>query len=168
MSLVYTISDPHFGHENMAIRRGFKNAEEQDNLIIENWNKTVNKKDVILLLGDITMESSKFYHYLNKLNGLKRVVLGNHDMPQDVPKLLPYVHSVCGMYKREGCIFTHAPIHPDELRRFRKNVHGHCHEETVKITYTASDKVLQRIDDRYVNVCCEVVNYTPVLLSSLL
>ena len=161
MSLVYVISDTHFGHENMAIHRGFKNSEKQDNLIIDNWNKTVKKKDVVLLLGDITMESPKFYHYLAKLNGLKRVILGNHDMPQDVPKLLPYVHSVCGMYKREGCIFTHAPIHPDELRRFKKNINGHVHEATVKSHFGFTD-------ERYVNVCCEVINYTPVLLSECL
>ena len=37
-----------------------------NDLIISNWNKTVNKKDVTIILGDITMEKAN-YDILNFL-----------------------------------------------------------------------------------------------------
>jgi hypothetical protein len=72
MSRVFVASDPHFGHESMAIKRGFSGAEEHDELIIKNWNAVVSKRDTVYLLGDITMETSKHYHQLTRLNGLIR------------------------------------------------------------------------------------------------
>jgi calcineurin-like phosphoesterase family protein len=36
MSRKYFISDLHFGHQNMAIRRGFKDHFEMDEYIIKN------------------------------------------------------------------------------------------------------------------------------------
>ena len=53
----------------MAIRRGFTDEIEMNDLIISNWNKTVNKKDVTIILGDITMEKAN-YDILNCLNGI--------------------------------------------------------------------------------------------------
>lgn len=146
---VFVISDLHLSHKNMAIKRGFKDEIEHDNFIIEQWNKVVSKKDTVWILGDITMEKSTPYPLLNKLNGYKKVVLGNHDQPQHIPELLKYVNSVCGMLKYKGFILTHCPIHPNEIGRFRKNIHGHVHENSL-------------IDERYINVSCEVVNFSPV------
>jgi calcineurin-like phosphoesterase family protein len=152
MGKIFIISDLHFSHKNMALKRGFKDEIEHDNFIIEQWNKVVSKKDTVWILGDITMEKSTPYTLLDKLNGYKKVVLGNHDQPQHVPELLKYVNSVCGMIKYKGFIFTHCPIHESEICRFSKNIHGHVHENSLA-------------DDRYINVSCEAVNYTPVPLS---
>lgn len=154
MSRVFTISDTHFGHKNMAIKRGFHDEFYHDEHIIQQWNKVVRKKDTVYLLGDITMEKGN-YEILNRLNGYKKVILGNHDMPQHVPELLKYVNSVCGMFKYKNIMFTHCPIHESEINRFRRNVHGHVHENSLQ-------------DERYINVCCEVVNYTPVLVENLI
>ena len=164
---VFVISDLHFGHENMAIARGFLDgSHEHDKHLIESWNSVVSKKDTVWILGDITMEKSSPYYMLNLLNGIKNVVLGNHDRRQDIPELLKYVNSVCGMVKMKGAVFTHCPIHESELERFSKNVHGHLHEKfimkTPKLFIEMGDK-----DERYINVCAEVVNYTPVLISEL-
>lgn len=152
------ISDLHFGHENMAKNlRCFESAIEHDEYIIQCWNDTVtNKKDITYILGDITMEHSKFYYLLNRLNGIKHVVLGNHDRRQDVPKLLKYVDTVSGMinYKKEF-ILTHCPIHPSELEyRYKYNIHGHVHVKSID-------------DSRYINVCCEVIDYKPKLIEEL-
>jgi calcineurin-like phosphoesterase family protein len=149
MSKLFLLSDPHFGHEKMAIRRGFSSAEEQDEFIIKQWNLVVTKRDIVYLLGDITMEKNN-YSILDRLNGRKKVILGNHDQGNHVPSLLKHVMSVCGMVKLNGYILTHAPIHPTELGRFGVNIHGHVHENTID-------------DPRYKNVSCEVLNYTPLL-----
>jgi calcineurin-like phosphoesterase family protein len=160
-SVVRYYSDPHFGHRNMAIRRGFKDEEKMNKHIVKQWNSIVSKKDVTYILGDITMEKATQYYWLNELNGIKKVILGNHDEPQHVPELLKYVNNVAAMkylkHKQYGnIILSHAPIHPCELEyRFNINIHGHVHENTLP-------------DKRYINVSAEVIDYKPKLLEELL
>lgn len=145
----------------MAIKRGFKDEEEMNKHIVKQWNSVVSKKDVTYILGDITMEKASQYYWLNELNGIKKVILGNHDEPQHVPELLKYVNNVAAMkylkHKEFGnIILSHAPIHPCELEyRFNINIHGHVHENTLP-------------DKRYINVSAEVIDYKPKLLSELL
>ena len=153
MSHIHLYSDPHFGHNNMAIKRGFSSSKEMDEYIIKSWNKVISKRDVVWILGDITMEKDN-YLILNELNGIKKVVLGNHDMPQHVPSLLKHVNYVCGMFKLKNYILTHCPIHESEINRFTKNIHGHTHDIIIS-------------DNRYINVCAEVINYTPIRLDSI-
>jgi calcineurin-like phosphoesterase family protein len=148
---VFVISDPHFGHTNIALKRGFDSAEQMDNHIIEQYNKVVGKKDLVYILGDITMEKGN-YDILDRLNGNKRVVLGNHDMPQHTARLAEKVLSVSGAIKYNGYILTHIPIHDTEADRFRGNIHGHVHDKTIH-------------DPRYINVCWEVLDYTPKLIN---
>lgn len=164
-SVIRYISDPHFHHENMAIRRGFENAEQMNNHIIQEWNKVVGKRDITWILGDITMEKAN-YSILDKLNGIKKVVLGNHDKPQHVTQLLKHVNQVCSCFKKGGIIFTHIPIHESELNRFRYNIHGHTHENN--ILDSNHDKAWKEKDKRYINVCMEVLNYQPKTIEELL
>ena len=155
------IADLHLSHTNMAIKRGFSTTEEHDQYIIQKWNSVVRKKDITYILGDITMEKSSPYHLLDKLNGIKHVVLGNHDRRQHVTKLLEHVHSVAGMTKVKNIILTHCPIHPMEMDyRFTHNIHGHIHDKTVMIS--------GEIDKRYICVSCEHIDYTPKSLEELL
>lgn len=157
MSRVRFISDPHFGHRNMAIRRGFSDEFEQDEYIIKQWNSVVKKKDIVYILGDVTMETAKHYYRLDSLNGRKYVILGNHDRRQDVNKLLKYVASVAGMINYKGnIILTHCPVHSGELQyRYTYNIHGHVHENTLE-------------DKGYINVSAEVIDYKPKLLEELI
>lgn len=151
------ISDLHFGHRNMAIHRGFKDEEEHDIFLIEQWNKIVkSSKDLTYIIGDITMEKPKDYYKLNLLKGRKVVVLGNHDRRQDIPLLLQYVEGVAGMIDYKGFFLTHCPMHPSEiLDKHRGNIHGHNHEKRIE-------------DKRYINVSCELLNYQPRTLEELL
>lgn len=155
MSNVRFISDTHFGHTNMAMKRGFKYVADHDNYIVDQWNKVVNKKDTTYILGDVTMEKAN-YEILNRLNGIKHIVLGNHDEGQHTKHMQNYVNKIAGIikYKKEF-ILTHCPIHPCEMGRFKYNIHGHVHENSLD-------------DKRYINVSCEVINYTPKLLNELI
>lgn len=150
---VFIISDPHFGHRNIAIKRGFNSVEEHDEHIVEKWNSVITKNDTVWVLGDITMEKAN-YAILDRLKGYKKVILGNHDRPQHIPEMLKHVNSVCGARQLKGFMLTHIPIHVTEIGRFRANIHGHVHSKSID-------------DPRYINVCCEVVDYTPVLIDSL-
>jgi len=139
----------------MALKRGFSDIESHDNHIISQWNSVVTKRDVVWILGDITMEKSSPYALLDKLNGIKKIVLGNHDKPNHSKELLKYANAVCGMFKYKEYMMSHCPIHPDELIRFKGNIHGHIHENSIN-------------DSRYINVSCEVVDYTPQLITDLI
>ena len=168
MSKVFFIADLHLGHLNMAKKRGFETAEEHDEHIISQWNKKVSKRDVVWILGDVTMESSKSYPLLNRMNGLKRVILGNHDMAKDIPELLNYVHSVSGMVRYKGLWLTHCPVHERELEfRVPRNIHGHIHENLIMKLEENGFKDEWVPDDRYHCVSCEHVDYTPVTLEEL-
>jgi calcineurin-like phosphoesterase family protein len=164
MSIVRFIADLHLSHANMATRRGFATVEEHDEHIIAQWNSVVDKRDVTYILGDVTMEKKSPYALLDRLNGLKHVVLGNHDRRQDVPHLLQHVESVGAMIQYKGIILTHCPIHPMELEyRFNKNIHGHIHDKQVMLL----DSCFEDPDPRYICVSCERVDYKPKSLEEL-
>ncbi len=169
MSIVRFIADLHLSHANMAKRRGFSSIEEHDEHIIAKWNSVVNKRDVTYILGDITMEKSAPYPLLDRLNGIKHIVLGNHDRRQDTKKLFQYAESVAGMIQYKGIMLTHCPIHPAELEyRVPKNIHGHIHDKVVmKDVYEYGYKIDTVPDERYFCVSCERVDYTPKSLEDL-
>jgi calcineurin-like phosphoesterase family protein len=168
MARVFFIADLHLGHTNMALKRGFAAVEEHDEYIIKKWNSVVSKRDVTYILGDVTMEKSAPYELLDRLNGVKHVVLGNHDRRQDVKKLLEYVDSVAGMMQYKGIMLTHCPIHPMELDyRFKHNIHGHTHEKLVEYDFKLFGKTVIHSDRRYICVSCEQVNYAPKTLEEL-
>ena len=159
---IFVISDTHFGHTNMALYRGFSSVGEHDNYIVEKWNSVVNKNDTVYLLGDVTMEKATNYEILSKLKGHKKVIMGNHDLGKHSKKMLEYVNTVQSCVKIKGVMLSHIPIHPMELGRFGKNIHGHLHSKHVKRFFGLVK------DKRYINVSCEVVDYTPVELNKLL
>jgi calcineurin-like phosphoesterase family protein len=153
----------------MAKHRGFASAEEHDEYLIAQWNSVVHKRDITYVLGDVTMEKSTPYHLLDRLNGKKHIVLGNHDRRQDVNDLLHYVDSVAGMIQYKGIMLTHCPIHPAELEyRFPYNIHGHIHAKLVTYPVTLFGfKLFDRVDRRYFCVSCEHVDFKPKTLTEL-
>ena len=81
----YFISDLHFYHEALNKRmdkRGFISAEDMNEYMIDRWNSRVrNKKDEVVILGDFSLShvASETSAVLNRLNGRKILVRGNHD-----------------------------------------------------------------------------------------
>lgn len=168
MAVVRFIADLHLGHENMARHRGFASAVEQDEYIVKQWNSVVTKRDITYILGDVTMEKAN-YEILNRLNGVKYVVLGNHDKIGHTREMLNYVNSVAGMMKYKGVFLTHCPVHPMEMGyRIKYNIHGHIHGKLVEYDFKLFGITLfKRVDRRYICVSCEQVNYTPKTLEEL-
>ena len=82
MSLFFT-ADTHFGHRSIARMRGFSSAAAMDELLISNWNERVSEQDDVWVLGDFTMRAPRHPgHYLDRLNGRKYLIRGNHDHRQ--------------------------------------------------------------------------------------
>ena len=169
MSQVRFIADLHLGHKFMAEHRGFESITAHDEHIIAQWNSVVNKRDITYILGDVTMEKTDQYPLLNRLNGTKKVVLGNHDKPKHVAELLKYVETVSGLEKYKGIFLSHCPVHPMEMTyRVKRNIHGHIHEKLVMYPVSLFGiKLFERVDRRYYCVSCEQVDYKPKTLAEL-
>lgn len=90
--MIYYTSDLHFGHKNIIqlTSRPFSSVEEMDEVLIKNWNNKVTKNDLVYILGDFTWYNSveKNLKILERLNGTKHLILGNHDPANKIKPLL--------------------------------------------------------------------------------
>lgn len=166
MSAVWLISDTHFGHEKTCTTfkkddgtplRPYSSAEEMDEALVKNWNDRVRPKDKVYHLGDVVI-NRKALDILNRLNGDKVLIKGNHDIfkLEDYTK---HFRDIRGYHVMNGLILSHVPVHSDSIERFGCNVHGHLHHR----------RVLRdgKIDTRYFNVSVECIDFAPVLFEDL-
>lgn len=153
---VYTIADTHLGHSKILEfekeARPFVSIKEHDEFVIDQWNSVVRPKDTVWHLGDVGFGLDMF-RLLPRLNGIKKLVMGNHDR-YPTRLYLEHFSVVLGAAKVRNCILTHIPIHPSQFYRFKGNIHGHLHSQTLD-------------HHRYKNVSCEHVGFKPVLLDKI-
>ena len=86
MSKKFYISDLHYGHANCIAfdNRPFKTVEEMNDAIIDRWNKSVSNGDIVYVLGDMFWCNADIaIPTLDKLNGNKFLIKGNHDRCND-------------------------------------------------------------------------------------
>ena len=171
MNEIWFTSDTHFGHKNILIyekeARPFASTEEMNERIIENWNSVVGRKDTVYHLGDFAFGRHNIA-IAARLNGDKRLVLGNHDTYPSAEYLL-YFKKLYGMTYFERCVLSHMPVHPNSLgARWLLNVHGHLHSRRITWNDTSIIKneeeviiVPPQYDENYFNVAVEQNNLTP-------
>ena len=141
---VWLYSDPHFGDKELAA--GVINRptdEEQIRLI----NSKVGKKDTLIILGDVgDIECAK------KLKGYKILIAGNHDT--GLTNYKDVFNEVYGgaLFIGEKIVLSHEPINIP----FALNIHGHVHDKRAKT------------DKQHINVCSDVINYTPINFNQLM
>lgn len=177
---IWFISDTHFGHGNLVLNftlndtgvparvdprtnARFNSVEEHDEYLIEQWNKNVQPQDKVWHLGDVIMGPKKDYdRTLSRLNGHKRLLLGNHDQLKGTTLSNWFEKiEVWRLFKEHNFIMTHVPIYRDQFKqKVQFNVHGHTHENNV-----------DWIDDGhnpYINISCEKTALAPIHLEDLL
>lgn len=163
----------HLGDKWMAKHRGFHDEFYHDDYLIDQWNSVVGKKDLVYILGDVTMETNEHYYKLDLLKGRKIVVLGNHDKHKDVKELLNYVESVAGMIDYKGFALTHCPIHPNEISFYRGNIHAHIHHNNKLHEIMVSERYGDHSDtpestiDKYFNVDAKLIDFKPRTIEEL-
>lgn len=80
MSVNYYTADLHFNHAFVAGTRNYVSAEAHDEDLIERFNREITKRDHLWILGDLCMGSlTEGLKQASRLNGVKHLVLGNHD-----------------------------------------------------------------------------------------
>ena len=176
----FIISDTHFGHTNSWEKfkrpdgsplRPFTSNEEMDDAMVERWNAKVKTGDTVYHLGDVVI-ARRNLETVKRLNGRKILIRGNHDLFRDKDYYDAGFESLRGCHVFSGqFIFTHIPIHPESIARFRVNVHGHLHAnevmrdvENISEMNTFGGGIFydRKPDPRYLCVSVEHTNYEPL------
>jgi calcineurin-like phosphoesterase family protein len=166
----FVISDLHMGHKNIlrfTINDGqrlrpFRDIHEMHSVIMDRWCQVVTPQDKIYVLGDVAMTRPGL-ELLRTLPGKKRLIRGNHDLMND-----KWYHDVgfrglYGVRQINGVWLTHVPMHPQSMGdRVKGNIHGHLHMREI------TKGPFETPDNRYFNACVERLEYTPVLIETII
>lgn len=157
MTKTWFISDTHFGHVNILKydERPFADIEEMNEELIKRWNKKVKNGDTVWFLGDFAMFNKKDYiqPILKRLNGIKNIVMGNHDTKS------PQFYRDCGFHEaydhpiiiRDFFILSHEPVFLTKNMPYF-NIYGHVHNHSAYLDKTENTCC----------VCCCRWNYEPI------
>ena len=173
MSDIFVTSDTHFNHKNILTFndkigkpvRPFSSVEDMNETMIDNWNSVVKKGDKVYHLGDVFFGPKEDFQKLwPRLNGSKRLVVGNHD---DIKWLSAggffQKITMWRIFKDWKLIFSHVPLREDQFRgdfngttpsEGMLNVHGHTHQNPSP-------------PGPYKCVCVEQTGYRPLSIEEL-
>jgi calcineurin-like phosphoesterase family protein len=179
MPAVWLVSDTHFGHEKTCTvfkredgspLRPFSCAEEMDEYMVKAWNERVKPNDKVYHLGDVVI-NRKAMKTLERLNGDKVLIRGNHDIFRD-DDYRQYFREIRAYHVMNGLILSHIPLHSHSLGRFGVNIHGHLHANRVmkaRGVNARTGEVLYgtEIDTRYHCVCVEMTDFAPILFDDV-
>ena len=160
MPNVFMISDTHFSHANILTflekdgsnTRVFSCVEEMDETMVDNWNRVVRPVDKVYHLGDVCFKNVHL-DILGRLNGTKVLIKGNHDTLKPA-QYLKYFKDIRAYHVMDKFVLSHIPLYPDSVNRWKGNIHGHVHRNTLP-------------DPRYINVCVENIGYTPIAFDTI-
>ena len=146
MSTIFLTADLHFGHPNIlkhSPARPFSDTFDivaHDEWLLDLWRSTVNKKDMVYILGDLTfLKSEDARHLLEKLPGMKFLIEGNHDgSVRAYRNYFKEVYQIKDMLFRPSAlpflgenmrvVMCHYPMVTWEHKpRGAVMLHGHCH-----------------------------------------
>lgn len=148
--MIYFTSDLHLNHKNAIkfTQRPFKDTDDMNNKLIENYNSIVGPKDTVYLLGDVILyrasQEFKLKALIASLNGTKNLIIGNHcdkHLYDCFDEVMSYKEI---NYQKRKLVLFHYPIvdnewnggygHGKEMgKKNRKNasimLHGHIHSK---------------------------------------
>ena len=102
--------------------------------MVAEWNSIVQPGDLVYILGDVAfLPAQKAAEYMNRLNGDKILVEGNHDRKTlndpSFRRAFKEVHKYLDInYNGHKCVMFHYPIAEwDQMHRGALHFHGHLH-----------------------------------------
>ena len=168
----YFTSDLHFGHKNIIKYEGrpFGSVAEMDEALIQKWNSKVKKEDEVYILGDFGfVNGERANELLDRLNGRKYLIKGNHDY--SFLKDKNFDRTKFEWIKDYACIndcgtilcMFHFPIAVwDRQHHGAIHLYGHVHSNK-----DGHHPLLFDLENAY-NVGCDVHNFEPVTLKEIL
>jgi calcineurin-like phosphoesterase family protein len=152
---IWVTSDTHFGHANIIkyANRPFKNVQEMDQALIDNWNRVVGHQDSVFFLGDFAMGDP--WGYIRRLNGSKTFILGNHDRRLDQT----IAHDVLTViYKNQEFFMSH----------YAHRVWNKSHHGTIHLYGHSHGSLPDDPHARSMDVGVDANNYTPVAYEQIM
>ena len=159
--MLYFIADTHFGDPKIIPykHRPFASLDDMTEKMIVNWNNVV-KDDIVFVLGDLSfydLEHTK--DIVNRLNGTKFIIKGNHDI------FSIDEYKSCGFIdvfedtrdfniedeQNPTLILSHKP---EDTEYF--NIHGHIHDDPLEKSYPNLNK------KNHFCVSVEMTDYKPI------
>jgi calcineurin-like phosphoesterase family protein len=172
-------SDPHFGHENIITYcdRPFSDEVIMSEELVARHNQCVKPHHHVYCLGDFAMSAKMVELYAPRLQGHMRLIRGNHDIFK-TRLYAKYFEEILSMRVIDGIIFTHIPIHPASMGRYRACVHGHIHNHpgtdykpVIRELRNYDGESAKKIPDKvapYINISVEVTDYRPLHFDEIL
>lgn len=179
MNKTFVTSDHHFFHKNIIkyCERPFPHEYEMNSFMIEQWNKVVSPNDTVLHIGDFFAGLKGRKKHANgiveKLNGKKYLIRGNHDHFTDAEFKAMGFEFVGDYLIKSKILFIHYPSVFDEKYKKPGNVlakrlveendikliiHGHRHSANPDTPEFSN----------HFNVCVDLHNFAPVELISII
>ena len=155
-------SDTHGGHARLIENgsRAFADVAAMDRAIVDGWNARVGHDDVVYHLGDVSAyRDGRLAGFFHRLNGRKRLVIGNHDeespevlaLPWDEP---PEKHALLHVDGKPVFVCHYPMATWPRIAKGAIHLFGHMHAKW-------------RGDSRRVNVGVDVWDYGPVTLGEI-
>jgi calcineurin-like phosphoesterase family protein len=82
MKKIWFTADTHFGHRNIIqyTNRPYRDTDEMDEALIENWNARISPDDDVYHLGDFALcDTGALDKILDRLHGNIHLIVGNHE-----------------------------------------------------------------------------------------
>lgn len=173
--MIYFTADTHFFHSNIInlSKRPFKDIDEMNRILIQNWNSYVTQYDEIYILGDFIFkgDAQQANKLLKTLNGKKYLIRGNHDnylnddnFDKDAFEWIKDYHVLD--YKKRKFVLFHYPI-LEWAGFFRDSIHlyGHVHNS---VKDPEQKKRLDILGKHALNVGVDVNNFFPVSIENII
>lgn len=180
---VFFTSDFHVGHANV-IRfdgRPFKDINEMNQRLIDNWNSVVSDDDIVFYLGDLShrCNPNTVKWFVSQLKGKIYFIMGNHDRYRDILKLNRFEKifgddtglggatiSIKDSDANRGwqdIIMCHYMIFSWNKGHYGSwHLHGHSHQSITK-----NEEVNWLYNRKVVDVGCNGWDYTPISYTQL-
>lgn len=160
---IYFFSDTHFDHKNIIkyCNRPFNSTSKMNQTLVGNWQDSVGNKDTVFFLGDMSYgrDRKTIDYWLGKLPGKVSYIRGNHDT--DIIKGANVIHSHYGIkYNDYQFLLMHDPHRPNGYDGWI--IHGDKHNNSLQ------DHPLINQKNKTVNVCAELVDYSPLNLDKII
>lgn len=158
---IWVTADTHFNHANVIkyCNRPYKDVDEMNQSLIQNWNSLVTPNDEVYHLGDFCFGDPTLI--LPQLNGDIFLVPGNHDTPlikylkknlNTKIKVLDSIYEFRYPLLQLPVVMCHYPLHSWNRKSYGSiHVHGHTHGAL------ASSSVSHRYD-----VGVDTNSYSPI------
>jgi len=160
---IHFFSDAHFDHKNIIkyCNRPFDSTREMNQTLVANWCNSVDDDDTVFFLGDMSYgrDRRRIDYWLGKLDGKISYIRGNHDT--DIINRAIVINSHYGIkYNDYEFLLMHDPRRPNGYDGWI--IHGDKHNNSLK------DHPFINQKNKTVNVCAELIDYTPLTINRLI